>query len=163
MGHLVVLRHLWLTLPQLPDKEKVPLLDALTSPQGLSGPVMEQMREKFEATQKSAEAPKTFLPRCKASTAPAPPPPAASPCSSRPTSTSTSPAPSPVPEFSQAARRFPPQPTTTHTHTLADCLIKWQVGSSDKEHDYELQFGQAPPAFAGVKFTTVAARNANWR
>lgn len=127
MGHLVVLRHLWLTLPQLPDKEKVPLLDALTSPQGLSGPVMEQMREKFEATQKSAEAPKTFLPRCKASTAPAPPPPAAAPCSSRPdvdidiacaiASTRVQPSSTPLP------------PTTHHhTHTHACRLLDKVAG-----------------------------------
>lgn len=47
MGDLLVLvHHLWLTLSQLPDK-KVLLLDA---PQGLFGPVMEQTRERFEAT-----------------------------------------------------------------------------------------------------------------
>lgn len=79
MGHLVVLVcHLWLTLSQQLDRDKMPLLDAAVSLQGLFGPVMEQMRRTFEATQKSADA-KKMLPQRKDSTGPA-----ASPLSSWP-------------------------------------------------------------------------------
>lgn len=71
MGPLVVLvRHPWLTLSQLPDKEKMLMLDVPLSLQGLFGLVMEQMQERFETTKNSDDALKTFLPW--------PPPPGAS-------------------------------------------------------------------------------------
>lgn len=68
MGYGPLGRELWLTLSRLPTMEKLPPLDVPISPQGLFGAVMEQMREKFEVTQKRADALKTFLPRREAST-----------------------------------------------------------------------------------------------
>lgn len=63
MGPLVVLvRHPWLTLSQLPDKEKMLMLEVPLSPQGLFGLVMEQTQERFETTKNSDDALKTFLP-----------------------------------------------------------------------------------------------------
>lgn len=56
MGHLVVLvRHLWLILSTRPEKKKVMMLDASLSIERLFGHSMQNMRQRFEATQKSTD------------------------------------------------------------------------------------------------------------
>ncbi|KAI2644409.1 Platelet glycoprotein V [Labeo rohita] len=57
MASLVVLvRHLWLTLTEVKDTDKVPFLDALVSPTGLFGPVVEGFAKRFSAAQKTSKA-----------------------------------------------------------------------------------------------------------
>ena len=43
---------MWLNLAQLPDKEKVPLLNSPVTAIGLSGVAVGAMREKFQVAQK---------------------------------------------------------------------------------------------------------------
>ncbi len=64
MASLVVLEHhLWLTLTEIKDAEKVPFLDAPISPSGLFGPVVEGFAERFTEAQKSSQAMRHFLPK----------------------------------------------------------------------------------------------------
>ncbi|KAL0173136.1 hypothetical protein M9458_033447, partial [Cirrhinus mrigala] len=57
MASLVVLeRHLWLTLTEIKDTDKVPFLDAPISPTGLFGPSVEGFTERFSAAQKTSQA-----------------------------------------------------------------------------------------------------------
>ncbi|KAI2664297.1 Platelet glycoprotein V [Labeo rohita] len=70
MASLVVLeRHLWLTLTEIKDADKVPFLDAPISPTGLFGPSVEGFAERFSAAQKSSQAMRHFLPKRSSSTA----------------------------------------------------------------------------------------------
>ncbi|KAL0152267.1 hypothetical protein M9458_051990, partial [Cirrhinus mrigala] len=70
MASLVVLeRHLWLTLTEIKDADKVPFLDAPISPTGLFGPSVEGFAERFSAVQKSSQAMRHFLPKRSSSTA----------------------------------------------------------------------------------------------
>ncbi|KAL0147865.1 hypothetical protein M9458_056824 [Cirrhinus mrigala] len=63
MASLVVLeRHLWLTLTEIKDADKVPFLDAPISPTGLFGPSVEGFAERFSAAQKTSQAMQHFLP-----------------------------------------------------------------------------------------------------
>ncbi|KAL0149536.1 hypothetical protein M9458_055063, partial [Cirrhinus mrigala] len=70
MASLVVLeRHLWLTLTEIKDADKVPFLDAPVSPTGLFGPTVEGFAERFSAAQKRSQAMRHFLPKCSSSAA----------------------------------------------------------------------------------------------
>ncbi|KAI2646366.1 Titin [Labeo rohita] len=62
MTSLVVLeRHLWLTLTEIKDADKVPFLDAPLSPTGLFGPAVNGFAERFSAAQKTSQAMRHFL------------------------------------------------------------------------------------------------------
>ncbi len=62
MASLVVLeRHLWLTLTEIKDADKVPFLDAPVSPTGLLGPAVEGFAECFTEAQKSSQAMRLVL------------------------------------------------------------------------------------------------------
>ncbi|KAL0163783.1 hypothetical protein M9458_039536, partial [Cirrhinus mrigala] len=78
MASLVVLeRHLWLTLTEIKDADKVPFLDAPISPTGLFGPSVEGFAERFTEAQKTSQAMRHFLPkRSSSATAPGRPKPA---------------------------------------------------------------------------------------
>ncbi|KAL0148616.1 hypothetical protein M9458_056056 [Cirrhinus mrigala] len=66
MASLVVLeRHLWLTLTEIKDADKVPFLDAT----GLFGPAVEGFTEYFSAVQKTSQAMQHFLPKRSSSAA----------------------------------------------------------------------------------------------
>ncbi|KAL0157079.1 hypothetical protein M9458_048325, partial [Cirrhinus mrigala] len=70
MASLVVLeRHLWLTLTEINDVDKVPFLDAPVSPTGLFGPAVEGFGERFSAAQKTSQAMRHFLPKRSSSAA----------------------------------------------------------------------------------------------
>ncbi|KAL1248884.1 hypothetical protein QQF64_022202 [Cirrhinus molitorella] len=57
MASLVVLeRHLWLSLTEIKDADKVPFLDSPVSPTGLFGPAVEGFAERFTAVQKTSHA-----------------------------------------------------------------------------------------------------------
>ncbi len=57
MASLVVLeRHLWLTLTEIKDADKVSFLDAPISPSGLFGPAVEGFAEHFTEAQKASQA-----------------------------------------------------------------------------------------------------------
>ncbi len=62
MASLVVLeRHLWLTLTEIKEADKVPFLDAPNFPNGLFGPAAEGFAERFTEAQKSSQAMRHFL------------------------------------------------------------------------------------------------------
>ncbi|KAL0161810.1 hypothetical protein M9458_041206, partial [Cirrhinus mrigala] len=64
MASLVMLeRHLWLTLTEIKDADKVPFLDAPISPTDLFGPSVEGFAERFSAAQKTSQAMRHFLPK----------------------------------------------------------------------------------------------------
>lgn len=70
MASLVVLEHhLWLTLTEIKDADKVPFLDAPVSPTGLFRPAVKGFVECFTEAQKSSQAMQHFLPKCSSSTA----------------------------------------------------------------------------------------------
>ncbi len=57
MSILVVLEcHLWLTLTEMKEKDKVPFLDAPVSSNSLFGPAVEGFAERFTEAQKSSQA-----------------------------------------------------------------------------------------------------------
>ncbi len=61
---LVVLeRHLWLTLTEIKDADRVSFLDAPISPSGLFGPAVEGFAERFTEAQKASQAMRHFLPK----------------------------------------------------------------------------------------------------
>ncbi len=63
MASLVVLeRHLWLTLTEIKDADKVSFLDAPISPSGLFGPAVEGFAECFTEAQKAMAGPPTKRP-----------------------------------------------------------------------------------------------------
>ncbi len=64
MASLVVLeRHLWLTLTEIKDADRVSFLDAPISPSGLFGPAVEGFTERFTEAQKASQAMRHFLPK----------------------------------------------------------------------------------------------------
>ncbi len=64
MGNLVVLdHHLWFTLTELKDSEKMALLDAPVNPSGLFGAAVETFTERFIEAQKQSKAISHFLPK----------------------------------------------------------------------------------------------------
>lgn len=64
MGSLVVLQcHLWLTLTEMRDMDKSPLLDAHVNPQGLFGDAVGAFSEKFSEQQKPIKMMMQFLPK----------------------------------------------------------------------------------------------------
>ncbi len=64
MASLVVLeRHLWLTLTEIKDADRVSFLDAPISPSGLFGPAVEGFAERFTEAQKASQAMRHFLPK----------------------------------------------------------------------------------------------------
>ncbi len=70
MASLVVLeRHLWLTLMEIRDADKVSFLDAPISPNGLFGPAVEGFAELFTEVQKASQAMQHFLPKRSSSAA----------------------------------------------------------------------------------------------
>ncbi len=70
MASLVVLeRHLWLTLTEIKDTDKVSFLDAPISPSGLFGPAVEGFAERFTEAQKASQAMRHFLPKRSSSAA----------------------------------------------------------------------------------------------
>ncbi len=63
MAGLVVLeRHLWLTLTEIKDADKVSFLDAPISPSGLFGPAVKGFAERFTEAQKASQVMRHFLP-----------------------------------------------------------------------------------------------------
>ncbi len=63
MAGLVVLeRHLWLTLMEIKDADKVSFLDAPISPSGLFGPAVKGFAERFTEAQKASQVMRHFLP-----------------------------------------------------------------------------------------------------
>ncbi|KAL0151578.1 hypothetical protein M9458_053095 [Cirrhinus mrigala] len=116
MASLVVLeRHLWLTLTEIKDADKVPFLDAPISPTGLFGPSVEGFAERFSAAQKSSQAMRHFLPKRSSSTAApgrpksAPPQQPVKPASTTPSATAAAAQPAKAePRLrSRSARRYP--------------------------------------------------------
>ncbi len=70
MASLVVLKHhLWLTLMEIKDADKVSFLDAPISPNGLFGPAVEGFPECFTEAQKASQAMRHFLPKHSSSAA----------------------------------------------------------------------------------------------
>ncbi len=64
MASLVVLeRHLWLTLTEIKDADRVCFLDAPISPSGLFGPAVKGFAERFTEAQKASQAMRHFLPK----------------------------------------------------------------------------------------------------
>ncbi len=64
MASLVVLeRHLWLTLTEIKNADRVSFLDAPISPSGLFGPAVEGFAERFTEAQKASQAMRHFLPK----------------------------------------------------------------------------------------------------
>ncbi len=64
MASLVVLeRHLWLTLTEIKDADRVSFLDAPISPSGLFGPAVKGFAERFTQAQKASQAMRHFLPK----------------------------------------------------------------------------------------------------
>ncbi len=64
MASLVVLeRHLWLTLTEIKDADRVSFLDAPISPSGLFGPAVKGFAERFTEAQKASQAMQHFLPK----------------------------------------------------------------------------------------------------
>ncbi len=64
MASLVVLeRHLWLTLTEIKDADRVSFLDAPIYPSGLFGPAVEGFAERFTEAQKASQAMRHFLPK----------------------------------------------------------------------------------------------------
>ncbi len=64
MSSLVVLeRHIWLTLTEMKEVDKIPFLDAPVSSSNLFGPAVEGFAERFTEAQKSSQAMRHFLPK----------------------------------------------------------------------------------------------------
>ncbi len=70
MSSLIVLeRHLWLTMMEMKEADKVPFLDAPVSSGSLFGPDVEGFSERFTEAQKSSQAMRHFLPKRTSSSA----------------------------------------------------------------------------------------------
>ncbi len=68
MSSLIVLeRHLWLTMMEMKEADKVPFLDAPGSSGSLFGPVVEGFAEGFMKAQKLSQKMRHFLPKCTSS------------------------------------------------------------------------------------------------
>ncbi len=64
ISSLVLLeRHLWLTLMEMKEADKIPFLDAPVSSNSLFGPAVEGFTERFKEAQKSSQAMRHFLPK----------------------------------------------------------------------------------------------------
>ncbi len=64
MASLVVLEHhLWVTLTEIKDADRVSFLDAPISPSGLFGPAVEGFAERFTEAQKVSQAMQHFPPK----------------------------------------------------------------------------------------------------
>ncbi len=108
MASLVVFeRHLWLTLTEMKDADKIPFLDSPVSPTGLFGPAVEGLVERFTAAQKSSQAMRHFLPKRSSSAAGSSRPRSVpTPQLAKPAPPATQPEPKPAPrECSRSARR----------------------------------------------------------
>lgn len=101
--------HLWLTLTEIEDVDKVPFLDSPVSPTGLFGPAVEGFTECFTAAQKSSQAMRHFLPkRSNSAAASSRPKPAPTQQPANPAPSAAQPAPKPEPrQRSRSARRYP--------------------------------------------------------
>ncbi len=67
---LVVLEcHLWLTMKEMKEADKIPFLDAPISSGSLFGPAVEGFAERFTEAQKSSQAMQHFLPKRTSSSA----------------------------------------------------------------------------------------------
>ncbi len=62
VGLVVLERHLWLTLTEIKDADKVSFLDAPISPSGLFGPAVKGFAERFTEAQKASQVMRHFLP-----------------------------------------------------------------------------------------------------
>ncbi|KAA0714748.1 hypothetical protein E1301_Tti006412 [Triplophysa tibetana] len=122
MASLVVLeRHLWLTLTEIKEADKVPFLDAPIFATGLFGPAVEGFADCFTAAQKSSQAMRHFLPK-RPGSRPAPacpkPAPAQQPVKATPPAAQKATG-SETRQRSRSGRRFPhpqrqgPQPKIT--------------------------------------------------
>ncbi len=70
MSSLIVLeRHLWLTMTEMKEADKVPFLDAPVLSGSLFGPAVEGLAERFTEAQKSSQAMQHFLPKRTSSSA----------------------------------------------------------------------------------------------
>ncbi|KAL0165985.1 hypothetical protein M9458_037829, partial [Cirrhinus mrigala] len=114
MASLVVLeRHLWLTLTEIKDADKVSFLDAPLSPTGLFGPSVEGFTERFSAAQKTSQAMRHFLPKRSSSRAtsgcpkPTPSQQPVRPASTAPSAAAAQPAKAEPRLRSRSARRYP--------------------------------------------------------
>ncbi len=112
MASLVVLeRHLWLTLMEIKDADKVPFLDAPISPNGLFGPAVEGFAERFTEAQKVSQAMQHFLPkRSSSAAAPSRPKPAPTKQPAKPAPANPTPQPAKAQQTrgrSCSARRHP--------------------------------------------------------
>ncbi len=68
MSSLIILeRHLWLTMTEMKEADKIPFLDAPFSSGSLFGPAVEGFAECFTEAQKSSQAMRHFLPKCTSS------------------------------------------------------------------------------------------------
>ncbi len=68
MSSLIMLeRHLWLTMTEMKEADKIPFLDAPVSSGSLFGPAVEGFAECFTEAQKSSQAMRHFLPKCTSS------------------------------------------------------------------------------------------------
>ncbi len=112
MSSLIVLeRHIWLTMTEMEEADKVPFLDSPVSSGSLFEPAVEGFAERFTEAQKSPQAMRHFLPKCtSSSSASSRPRPAPSQQTAKPTPTAPEPWP---PEGrrergrSRSARRYP--------------------------------------------------------
>ena len=113
---VVAQRHLWLTLSDMPDRDRVSYLDEPISPAGLFGQSLEAIQSSFELRKKQAEALRSALPRRDA-VKPRPPVPfrrqvpSSQPANWKPASASTAP-----PGSGQAPDTGPRQPAWPRPH-----------------------------------------------
>ncbi len=85
MSSLVELEcHLWLTMTEMKEADKVPFLNASVSSGSLFEPAVEGFAERFTEAQKSTQAMRNFLPKCTSSAASSHPKPAATQRTAKP-------------------------------------------------------------------------------
>ncbi|KAL0192436.1 hypothetical protein M9458_010732, partial [Cirrhinus mrigala] len=179
MASLVVLeRHLWLTLTEIKDADKVPFLHAPISPTGLFGPSVQGFAERFSAAQKTSQAMQHFLPKCLSSRAasgrpkPTPPQQPVRPASTAPSAAAAAaaqPAKAESRLHSRSARRyrFPkrqgPRPKLARKEEEgAKSRTSWTTPQKRQRPGRlspECQIG--PPRFSGVVPTVVKSRDAH--
>ncbi len=111
MSSLVVLEwHLWLTLTEMKEADKVPFLDAPVSSSNLFRPAVEGFAERFTEAQKSSQAMRHFLPKRASSAASSRPKPAPTQQPAKPKPATTEPLPPKNQQDrgrSHSARRYP--------------------------------------------------------
>ncbi len=159
MASLVVLeRHLWLTLTEIKDADRVSFLDAPISPSGLFGPAVKGFAERFTEAQKASQAMRHFLPK------------RSSPAATMQLSAvivekikhkhSQKESNFPLPSLTSA---LPPcsrplefiQPLATRAEAWQDIprVSEWVMATI--KQGYSLQFARRPPRFSGVVSTSV--------